>query len=96
MDAERRIPVEFAAQPEQHRELEAAIGKVKRGLGRKVPQAMILEVRGPVRLQSATGVNKPAVPGARESGRPPDAVGRRPNPAGLPGGLPQGAAQIGE
>jgi formylglycine-generating enzyme required for sulfatase activity len=63
-DAERRIPVEFAAQPELRGELEAAIGKVKRGLGRKVPQAMILEVRGPVQLQSATGVNKAAVPQA--------------------------------
>jgi formylglycine-generating enzyme required for sulfatase activity/serine/threonine protein kinase len=60
-DAERRISVEFAAQPELRRELEAAIGKVKRGLGRKVPQAMILEVRGRVDLRSATGVNKAAV-----------------------------------
>jgi hypothetical protein len=45
-DAERRISVEFAAQPELRGELETAIGKVKRGLGQKVPQAMILEVRG--------------------------------------------------
>src|SRR5262249_13420778 len=63
-EAERRIPVEFADQPELRAELVAAIGKVKRGLGRKVPQAMILEVRGPVQLQSATGVNKAAVPQA--------------------------------
>jgi formylglycine-generating enzyme required for sulfatase activity/serine/threonine protein kinase len=61
-DAERRIPVEFADQPELRGELEAAIGQVKRGLGRKVPQAMILEVRGPVQLQSVTGVQKAAVP----------------------------------
>src|SRR5262249_33883028 len=33
-------------------------------LGRKVPQAMILEVRGPVQLRSATGVIKAAVPQA--------------------------------
>jgi serine/threonine protein kinase/formylglycine-generating enzyme required for sulfatase activity len=59
-DAERRIAVEFAAQPELRQELEAAIGKVKRGLGRKVPQAMILEVRGPVQLRSATGERKAA------------------------------------
>jgi formylglycine-generating enzyme required for sulfatase activity len=63
-DAETRIPVEFAGQPELRAELEAAIDKVKRGLGRKVPQAMILEVRGPVQLQSATGVSKGAVPQA--------------------------------
>jgi serine/threonine protein kinase/formylglycine-generating enzyme required for sulfatase activity len=63
-DAERRIPEEFAAQPELRGELEAAIGKVKRGLGRKIPQAMILEVRGSVQLQSVTGVNKAAVPQA--------------------------------
>jgi formylglycine-generating enzyme required for sulfatase activity/serine/threonine protein kinase len=60
-DAERRISVEFAAQPELRGELEAAIGDVKRGLGQKVPQAMILEVRGPVQLRSATGANKAAV-----------------------------------
>src|SRR5262249_12536541 len=63
-DAETRIPVEFADQPELGAELVAAIGKVKRGLGRKVPQAMILEVRGPVQLRSATGVIKAAVPQA--------------------------------
>jgi formylglycine-generating enzyme required for sulfatase activity/serine/threonine protein kinase len=63
-DAERRIPVEFADQPELRGELEAAIGKVKRGLGRKVPQAMILEMRGRVQLQSVAGANKPAVPQA--------------------------------
>jgi formylglycine-generating enzyme required for sulfatase activity/serine/threonine protein kinase len=60
-DAERRIPVEFAAQPELREELEVAIGKVKRGLGQKVPQAMILDVKGPVRLQSVAGARKAAV-----------------------------------
>jgi formylglycine-generating enzyme required for sulfatase activity/serine/threonine protein kinase len=57
-DAERRIPVEFADQPELRAELEAAIGKVKRGLGRNVPQAMILELQGPVQWQSFAGVRK--------------------------------------
>src|SRR5262245_1511358 len=63
-DAERRIPAEFADQPELRAELEAAIGNVKRGRGRKVPAAMILEVRGKVQLQSAAGLNKAAVPQA--------------------------------
>jgi formylglycine-generating enzyme required for sulfatase activity/serine/threonine protein kinase len=63
-DAERRIPVEFADQPELRGELEAAIGKVKRGLGRKVPQAMILEVNGPVQWRSAAGVDRTAAPQA--------------------------------
>jgi serine/threonine protein kinase/formylglycine-generating enzyme required for sulfatase activity len=63
-DAERRIPVEFAAQPELRGELEAAIGKVKRGIGRNVPQAMILDVRGPVQLRSVFGARKAAVPQA--------------------------------
>ena len=63
-DAEKRIPLEFAAQPELRGELEAAIAKVKRGLGQQVPQAMILEVAGSAQLQSARGVNKAAVPQA--------------------------------
>jgi formylglycine-generating enzyme required for sulfatase activity len=61
-DAEKRIPVEFADQPELRAELEKAIGQVKRGIARRVPQAMILEVRGTVQLQSAAGTPKPAVP----------------------------------
>jgi formylglycine-generating enzyme required for sulfatase activity/tRNA A-37 threonylcarbamoyl transferase component Bud32 len=62
-DAERRLPKEFADQPELHAELVKAIGEVKRGIARRVPQAMLLEVRGAVQWQSATGVNK-AVPQA--------------------------------
>jgi formylglycine-generating enzyme required for sulfatase activity len=63
-EAERRVPVEFADQPGLRVDLLAAIEKVKRGLGRRAPQAMILEVRGTVQLQSATGVKKAAVPQA--------------------------------
>jgi formylglycine-generating enzyme required for sulfatase activity len=63
-DAEKRIPVEFADQPELRDELVAAIGKVKRGIARRTPQAMILEVRGTVQLRSATGANKTAAPQA--------------------------------
>ncbi len=63
-DAEKRIPLEFASQAELRAELLAAIGEVKRGIGRATPQAMILEVRGTVQLQSATGVHKLAVPQA--------------------------------
>src|SRR5262249_21448615 len=57
-DAERRIPEEFADQPELRAELEAAIGEVKRGIGQRVPQAMILEVRGEVTLRSHRGEAK--------------------------------------
>jgi formylglycine-generating enzyme required for sulfatase activity len=61
-EAERRIPVEFAGQPELREELLTAVGGVKRGIARRVPQAMLLEVSGPVRLRSATGATRPAVP----------------------------------
>jgi serine/threonine protein kinase/formylglycine-generating enzyme required for sulfatase activity len=63
-DAEKRIPVEFADQPQLRAELVKAIGEVKRGIARRVPQAMILEVRGTVQWESAAGVLKPAVPQA--------------------------------
>jgi formylglycine-generating enzyme required for sulfatase activity len=63
-DAEKLIRVEFADQPELRADLEAAITEVKRGIGRRTPQAMILEVRGAVQLQSAAGVKKSAVPQA--------------------------------
>src|SRR5262249_21798778 len=55
-------PTEFADQPDLRADLVAAIDKVKRGIGRRTPQAMILQVRGAVQLQSAVGVPKPAVP----------------------------------
>jgi formylglycine-generating enzyme required for sulfatase activity len=59
-DAEQKIPVEFADQPELRAELMQAIGEVKRGIGRRTPQAMLLEARGTVRLQSAAGAEKTA------------------------------------
>jgi formylglycine-generating enzyme required for sulfatase activity len=61
-EAETKIPTEFANQPDLREDLVAAIGKVKRGIGRQTPQAMILEVRGTVQLQSAAGVPRAAVP----------------------------------
>jgi formylglycine-generating enzyme required for sulfatase activity len=63
-EAETRIPVEFADQPELRGDLVAAIGKVKRGIARRVPQAMILAVRGKVTLHSHQGEEKRAVPQA--------------------------------
>lgn len=63
-EADARIPVEFADQPELRAELVAALGEVKRGIARRTPQAMILQVRGAVQLQSAAGVPKAAVPQA--------------------------------
>jgi len=63
-EAETRIPNEFKDQAELRGNLEKAIGKVKRGIGRRTPQAMLLEVRGTVQLQSAAGVKKEAVPQA--------------------------------
>jgi formylglycine-generating enzyme required for sulfatase activity/tRNA A-37 threonylcarbamoyl transferase component Bud32 len=61
-DTERRIPVEFADQPELRTELVKAIGEVKRRIARRVPQAMVLEVRGTVQVRSAAGTPKTAVP----------------------------------
>ncbi len=63
-EAETRIPVEFANQPELRADLVKAIDAVKLGIARRTPQAMILEVRGAVQLQSATGQKKAAVPQA--------------------------------
>jgi formylglycine-generating enzyme required for sulfatase activity len=63
-DAEKRIPEEFADQPELRAELVVAIADVKRGIGRTTPQAMILQVRGTVQLQSAAGKPKAAIPQA--------------------------------
>jgi formylglycine-generating enzyme required for sulfatase activity len=61
-EAETRIPVEFADQPELRGELVAAIARAKRGIARRTPQAMILEVRGSVQLQSAAGMKKTVAP----------------------------------
>jgi formylglycine-generating enzyme required for sulfatase activity len=63
-EAETRIPVEFADQPELRGDLIAAIGKAKRGMARRVPQAMLLEVRGKVTLHSPQGEEKRVVPQA--------------------------------
>jgi formylglycine-generating enzyme required for sulfatase activity len=63
-EADTRIPVEFADQPELRGDLISAIGKVKRGITRRVPQAMILEVRGKVMLQAHQGQAKPVAPQA--------------------------------
>jgi hypothetical protein len=63
-DAERRIPLEFADQEDLRADLLGIIGEVKRGIGRTIPQAMILEVRGAVNLQSHQGTQKRAVPQA--------------------------------
>jgi formylglycine-generating enzyme required for sulfatase activity len=63
-DAETQIPVQFADQPDLRADLVATIGQVKRGIGRRTPQAMILEVRGVVQVQPAVGKPKVAVPQA--------------------------------
>src|SRR5262249_19882284 len=53
---------EFGDQPELRAELMTSIEQVKRVIGQRTPQAMLLEVRGTVQLQSATGKTKAAVP----------------------------------
>jgi formylglycine-generating enzyme required for sulfatase activity len=61
-EAEQRIWVEFADQPEFRDALLADIRRVR--LAAATPDALLLEVRGPVALQSASGAKKPAVPQA--------------------------------
>jgi formylglycine-generating enzyme required for sulfatase activity/serine/threonine protein kinase len=61
-DAEKRIPVEFADQPELRRELLDAIEGVNRNIERTIPAAMLLEARGAVQIHSARGASQPAVP----------------------------------
>jgi hypothetical protein len=53
--AEQRIPIEFAEQPELRDELLAAIADVNRTLDRTIPAAMILEARGRIQLASHRG-----------------------------------------
>jgi serine/threonine protein kinase/formylglycine-generating enzyme required for sulfatase activity len=60
--AEQRIPIEFAEQPELRDELLAAIADVNRTLDRTVPAAMILEARGTVQLHSPRGDSARPVP----------------------------------
>jgi formylglycine-generating enzyme required for sulfatase activity len=61
-EAEMRIPAEFAGQRELRADLVSVLRKVKRGIGRRVPQAMILEVRGKVTLHSHQGEPKRVAP----------------------------------
>jgi formylglycine-generating enzyme required for sulfatase activity len=63
-DAETQIPAQFADQPDLRADLVAAIGQVKRGIGRRTCQAMILDVSGTVQVQPAVGKPKVAVPQA--------------------------------
>jgi formylglycine-generating enzyme required for sulfatase activity len=60
--AEQRIPIEFAEQPELRDELLAAIEDVNRSLDRTIPAAMILEARGAIRLHSPRGDRARPVP----------------------------------
>ncbi len=61
-NAETRIPVQFADQPELRADLLAAIEELHRNIHRTFPAAMILEARGLVQLQPARGMDKPAAP----------------------------------
>src|SRR5262249_22767891 len=60
--AEQRIPIEFAEQPELRDELLAAIADVNRTLDRTIPAAMILEARGAIQLHSPRGGSGRPVP----------------------------------
>src|SRR5262249_6478120 len=57
--AEQRIPLEFAEQPELRDELLAAITDVNRALDRTIPAAMILEARGAIQLHSPRDSARP-------------------------------------
>jgi formylglycine-generating enzyme required for sulfatase activity len=60
--AEQRIPIEFADQPELRDELLAAIGDVNRTLDQTIPAAMILEARGGIQLHSPRNDSARPVP----------------------------------
>jgi hypothetical protein len=60
--AEQRIPIEFADQPELRDELLAAIEDVNRSLDRTIPAAMILEARGAIQVHSPRGDGARPVP----------------------------------
>jgi serine/threonine protein kinase/formylglycine-generating enzyme required for sulfatase activity len=62
--AEQRIPIEFAEQPDLRDELLAAIADVNRNLDRTIPAAMILEARGAIQLHSPRGDSARSVPQA--------------------------------
>jgi formylglycine-generating enzyme required for sulfatase activity len=61
-DAEKRIPRDFADQPELRAELLGKIETIYAKVTEKAPLAMILEVRGTVRLQSTRDPTYRAVP----------------------------------
>jgi formylglycine-generating enzyme required for sulfatase activity len=63
-DVEKRIPREFADQPELRTELQEALDGVYAKITRDAPLAMILEMRGPVRLQSARDAGQQPAPQA--------------------------------
>ncbi len=60
--ADKRIPVEFADHPELRADLEAVVEEVYTAIGSNAPQAMILDARGTVQLQSAREPNRRADP----------------------------------
>jgi predicted Ser/Thr protein kinase len=63
-DAEKRIPRDFADQPELRAELQTAIDGVYAKITQNAPLAMLLEVRGSVQLQSTRGPRQQPVPQA--------------------------------
>jgi formylglycine-generating enzyme required for sulfatase activity len=63
-DAERRIPRDFADQPELQAELQTAIDRVYAKITENAPLAMLLEVRGSVQLQSTRDPRPQPVPQA--------------------------------
>jgi formylglycine-generating enzyme required for sulfatase activity len=60
--AEKRIPKEFADQPESRAEVLAAIETAYARMTANAPLAMILEVSGPVQLQPTRDINRRAIP----------------------------------
>src|SRR5262249_34789075 len=62
--AEQRIPIEFAEQPELRDELLSAIADVNRTLDKTIPAAMILEASGAIQLHSPRGGSGRPVPQA--------------------------------
>jgi serine/threonine protein kinase/formylglycine-generating enzyme required for sulfatase activity len=61
-DAEQRIPIDFADQPELRAELQAAVENVYAKITENAPLAMLLEVQGTVRLQPSREPDRRAVP----------------------------------
>jgi formylglycine-generating enzyme required for sulfatase activity len=61
-DADKRIPNEFADQPELQNELQTAIDRVYAKITANAPLAMILEARGRVQLESTRDAQQRPVP----------------------------------